>query len=71
MNQRHLQNVFYVSVDVNLMVGNVNRDKNETMINVNVSVKNQKHIARVKRIMSGILLHGLASVIKIMKLVNT
>ena len=38
MSQRNSQNV---SVDVNLMVGNVTQDKNVTIISVSVSVKNQ------------------------------
>ena len=29
MNQRHSQNIFYVSVNVNLMVGYVTRGKKE------------------------------------------
>ena len=33
MNQKHSQHIFHVSVDVNLMVGNVTRDKNGRMIN--------------------------------------
>lgn len=38
MSQRNSQNV---SVDVNLMVGNVTQDKNVTIISVSVSVKTQ------------------------------
>ena len=38
MSQRNSQNV---SVDVNLMVGNVTQDKNVIIISVSVSVKNQ------------------------------
>ena len=41
MNQRHRQNISHVSVDVNVIVGNVTGDKNGTMINANVNVKNQ------------------------------
>ena len=40
------------------MVGNVNRDKNGTMISVIVSVKNT---AQWETIISGILVHELAS----------
>ena len=32
MNQRHSQKISHVSVDVSLMVGNVTRDKNRTLI---------------------------------------
>ena len=39
MNQRHSQNTSHVSVDVNLMVGNVTRDKNGALASVSVSVK--------------------------------
>ena len=42
MNQRHLQNISHVSVDVSLIVENVTQSKNETIISVNVSVKNNK-----------------------------
>ena len=41
MNQRHSQNISHVSEDVNLMVENVTRDKNGTMITVSESVKSQ------------------------------
>ena len=41
MNQRLSQNMSRASLDVNLMVGNVGREKNRTMICVSVSVKNQ------------------------------
>ena len=60
-----------VSLDVNLMVGNVTRGKNGTMITVNVSVKNQQNITCVKKIMFGILVHELPSVTKTVRLVNT
>ena len=40
MNQRYSQNISHASLDVNLMVENVIRDKNGTMIIVTVSVKN-------------------------------
>ena len=41
MNQRHSQKESCVSVDVNLMVGNITRDENGTMLIVSVSVKYQ------------------------------
>ena len=37
----HLQNIFRMSVDMNLMVGNKTRDTNRTVISVSVIVKNQ------------------------------
>ena len=37
MNQRHLQNKSHVSVDVNLVVGNVTRDRNGTVIIVSMN----------------------------------
>ena len=52
------------------MVGNVARDKNGTMISANVTVKNQQTIAHVKRIITGILITALASVIKIIMINN-
>ena len=39
MNQRHFQNTSYLSVNVNLMVENVTRDKNGTIIRASGSVK--------------------------------
>ena len=60
-----------VSLDVNLMVGNVTRGKNGTMITVSVSEKNQQNITCVKKIMFGILVHELPSVTKTVRLVNT
>lgn len=38
---RHLQYIFRMSVDMNLMVGNKTRDTNRTVISVSVIVKNQ------------------------------
>ena len=49
MNQGHSQNIYYVSVDVNLLVENVTRDKNGAMISVSVNVKTQENLAHVKR----------------------
>ena len=37
MNQRHSQNTSHVSVDVNLVVGNVTRDRNGTVIIVSMN----------------------------------
>ena len=37
MNQRHSQNTSYVSVDVNLVVGNVTWNKNGTVISVSMN----------------------------------
>ena len=44
MSQRKFQ-ISQVSVDVNLMIGNVTPGKNGTTITVSVTVKNQQHIA--------------------------
>ena len=63
MNQRHLQNIFHVSVDVGLMVENGAQYKNKIMVSVSVSIKNQYNIAYAKKIMLGLLVHVLASVI--------
>ena len=41
MNKRHSQKISQVSIHVNLMEGNVTRDKNGTMISVCVSAKIQ------------------------------
>ena len=56
---------------MNLIVGNVIRDKNGTRVIVNVSVKNKLNIAHVKKIMPGIQVHMLASVIRIGTSANT
>ena len=61
---------FHVKVDVNLMVENVTREKNGTMTSVNVSVQNQSNILYAKDAMSGIIVHLLVSVIRIVALVN-
>ena len=63
----------YLCVDVNLMVGNVTRDKNGTMTSVSMSVKPINHLGLwiMKRIMPRIPLHMLASVIRIVRLVNS
>ena len=61
----------YAHKDVTLMVENLTPDKNETMIIVSISVKSQCDITCAKNIFSGIQLHALACVIKIVRLVNT
>ena len=55
--------MFHESVYVIWMIKNVTRDKNETMINVSVSIKQQQDIARVKKTMLEIVLRVLASLI--------
>lgn len=55
--------MFHESVDVIWMIKNVTPDKNETMINVSVSIKQQQDIARVKKTMLEIVLRVLASLI--------
>lgn len=60
--------MFHESVDVIWMIKNVTRDKNETMINVSVSIKQQQDIARVKKTMLEIVLRVLASLICIVTL---
>ena len=59
------------SIDVNLIVEHLTWDKCRTMIKANVNAKIQWHIAHVKKIMSGILVHDLGSVMKIVTRVNT
>ena len=70
MNQRNSYNISRLSVDVNFMIGNVTGDKNGTMISVGVSVKNQENIAHIKKTMSGILGHVLATGKRIVTPVN-
>lgn len=67
---KYTHKTYLLWVDVTLMVGNVARDKNGTMISANVTVKNQQTIAHVKRIITGILITALASVIKIIMINN-
>ena len=57
-------------VDLSLMVENLTQDKNVTKISVSVNVKKKKNIAHVKKITPGILVPVLASVIRILTLVN-
>lgn len=47
------------------MLGNATQDKNGKMISVTVSIKNQKDIAHVKKMMSGILVRVFPKVINI------
>ena len=42
MNQRHPQNISHVTVDVSLILGNLTRGKNGTMISVSVNVKKKQ-----------------------------
>ena len=39
MNKKHYENIFHVTVDVNLMVENVIQSKNGVTVSVNMSVK--------------------------------
>lgn len=48
MDQRHLWNISYVSVEAKLIVGNVTCDKNQKMIRVSLSVKKSK-TSRMRR----------------------
>ena len=57
MNQKHYQNIYHVNVNVNLMVENATQIKNGIPINDGKSVKIQKSIVCVKKIIFGILLH--------------
>ena len=41
MNQAHSEDISHVSLDMNLIVGNVTQGKNGTMISVAVIMKNQ------------------------------
>ena len=65
------KHISHASVNVNLIIGNVIRDKNGTRVIVNVSVKNKLNIAHVKKIMPGIQVHMLASMIRIGTSANT
>ena len=65
---RALTNIFLVSVDIDLMVQNITQDENETKVSVSMNVKK---IAHMKRTIPVILVHVLASVKKIVILVNT
>lgn len=67
---KYTHKTYLLWVDATLMVGNVARDKNGTMISANVTVKNQQTIAHVKKIITGILITALASVIKIIMINN-
>ena len=40
MNQRDQQNIFHVTVNVKLMVGNITQTKDERLIYLKVSTKN-------------------------------
>ena len=72
MNQRHSQNISHVSVDVDLMVGNVTQDKKGRTVSVSIIAGfYQQNIAHAKRIMPGILVHVVESVTKIVRLANT
>ena len=64
MNQRNSQNISHESRDVNLVVGNLTQNKNETMININVSIKNQQHIVHMKKVIFDILVYVLGSIIE-------
>ena len=55
MDQRLTQNIFHVSADVSLMVGNVTQFKNRTMTSVRMSVKKKQNIVHLKIIMPGVL----------------
>lgn len=60
-----------MSVDVILVIEIVTEDKNETRISTSVGVKIQQDVTHVKMRMPEILVHVLASITKIVKLVNT
>ena len=49
MNQGHSQSISFVSADVNLMVGNVTQDKNETLMSVTLRIKTQQDITHLKK----------------------
>ena len=49
MNQGHSQSISLVSADVNLMVGNVTQDKNETLMSVTLRIKTQQDITHLKK----------------------
>ena len=57
--------IYYVNVNVSLMVGNVTKIKSGIAINVGVSAKIKKKIMCRKEIISGILLHILVKTVNI------
>ena len=70
MNEGLSENIYNVSIDVDLMVRNETRDKNGIIASVSVSVENQWSMSHVETIMPEILVHVLVSVTKIMILVK-
>ena len=60
-----------MSVDVSSAVKHITQDKNGTMACVRMSVKYLQHILHVKKISLVVLVNVPASVIKIVRLVNT
>ena len=55
----------HANVNVNLTGENVTRIKSETMMNVDVSIKIQKNIMHVKKIIFRILLHVVVNMLNI------
>ena len=63
MNQKHQQSIYHANVNLNLIVVEILiQIENGTMINVNVSERN---IMCTKKIIFGILLHAVATMINI------
>ena len=65
MNQKHQQNIYYVSADVSSVIANVILVKISIMIHVGASVKIQKNIMCMKKIIFGILVHVLMKMVNI------
>ena len=65
MNRKHKQNIYYLNVNVSLMVANATRFKIEISINVGVSAKIQKNIMGAKKIIFEILQHVLVKMANI------
>ena len=48
MNQKHLQNIHHVNVNVNLMLENITQIKNGLMINLDVGARIQENTIYAK-----------------------
>ena len=65
MGRRYKQNIYYVNVNVSLIVSNITRIKIGIMINIRASAKTVKNIVCAKRITADILLHLVVKVVNI------
>ena len=65
MNQKHKQNIYHATVNVNLTLQNAIWVRNESTKNVDVSAKIQENIICVKKIISGIQVHVFVKMAKV------